>query len=227
MTRASRWRAGTRTRGGCCGTWALGSLAVTALLLTADLDGRRDRRSPTRSCYDYPGVTRAATLHDFGFLLYRNGLVLALHALACVAGFIAGSQLPTAAQDYTGVVRRLHERRGPGGDRLRRRRDAVLARHPGLRARQQRRRRWPTSSGITPFDPAGRAAAARAARAVRALPPARRLVDRQPARRLQRAAGGHLRHDRDRDPAAAAGRRHRDLDHAEPPAARLPGSYIF
>ena len=28
--------------------------------------------------------------------------MLALHALACVAGFIAGSQLPTAARDYCG-----------------------------------------------------------------------------------------------------------------------------
>ena len=45
--------------------------------------------------------------------MYRNGLVLALHALACVAGFIAGSQLPTAAQDYRGLVRKLHEAAAP------------------------------------------------------------------------------------------------------------------
>jgi hypothetical protein len=94
------------------GTWALGSLAVTALLLTltwmvAELT------VPIPQPYEYPGVTRPATLHDFGFLLYRNGLVLALHALACVAGFIAGSQLPTAAQDYQGFVRRLHDVAGP------------------------------------------------------------------------------------------------------------------
>ena len=112
MTRAPRWRAGTRTRGGSLGTWALGSLAVTALLLTltwmvAELT------VPVPQPYDYPGLTRPATLHDFGFLLYRNGLVLALHALACVAGFIAGSQLPTAAQDYKGFVRRLHDVAGP------------------------------------------------------------------------------------------------------------------
>ena len=30
-------------------------------------------------------------------MLYRNSLVLALHALACVAGFIAGSSLPLSA----------------------------------------------------------------------------------------------------------------------------------
>jgi hypothetical protein len=91
--------------------WALGSLAVTATLLfltwvvaaTTPVD-------PT--AYPYPGVTRPAELHDFGFLLYRNGLVLALHALACVAGFIAGSQLPIAAKDYSGLVRTLHDRAG-------------------------------------------------------------------------------------------------------------------
>ena len=49
---------------------------------------------------------------DFGFVLFRNGLVLALHAMACVAGFIAGSSLPTAAQGYTGVWRVVHDRAG-------------------------------------------------------------------------------------------------------------------
>jgi multisubunit Na+/H+ antiporter MnhC subunit len=61
----------------------------------------------------YPGLTRPAVLHDLLFILYRNGLVLALHALACVAGFIAGSSLPAAAQSYTGVWRKVHERAGP------------------------------------------------------------------------------------------------------------------
>ena len=65
------------------------------------------------SGYDYPGLTRAATTGDFGFVLFRNGLVLALHSLACVAGFMAGSSLPTVAQGYTGVWRKVHERAGP------------------------------------------------------------------------------------------------------------------
>ena len=43
---------------------------------------------------------------DFAFVLYRNGLVLALHALACVAGFIAGSSLPIGAEGYSGAWRR-------------------------------------------------------------------------------------------------------------------------
>jgi hypothetical protein len=91
--------------------WALGSLAVTAtLLLLTWIVAATTLKDPT--AYSYPGVTRPAELHDFGFLLYRNGLVLALHALACVAGFIAGSQLPTAAKDYSGLVRTLHDRAG-------------------------------------------------------------------------------------------------------------------
>jgi stage II sporulation SpoM-like protein len=91
--------------------WALGSLAVTAMLLTLTwVVAETTLADPTS--YSYPGVTRPAAWHDFGFLLYRNGLVLALHALACVAGFIAGSQLPTAAQDYTGIWRKIHDKAG-------------------------------------------------------------------------------------------------------------------
>jgi hypothetical protein len=58
-------------------------------------------------------VTYPAGLGDFGFVLVRNGLVLALHALACVAGFMAGSSLPQVAEGYTGIWRRIHELAGP------------------------------------------------------------------------------------------------------------------
>jgi len=91
--------------------WALGSLAVAVTLLFLTwVVAATTPADP--SAYAYPGVTQPAELHDFGFLLYRNGLVLALHALACVAGFIAGSQLPTAAKDYSGFVRSLHDKAG-------------------------------------------------------------------------------------------------------------------
>jgi len=60
-----------------------------------------------------PGVTRGAGLSDVLHLLYRNGLVLALHAMACVAGFIAGSSLPLSAEQRTGVSRWVHEKAGP------------------------------------------------------------------------------------------------------------------
>jgi hypothetical protein len=42
-------------------------------------------------------------------ILMRNGLVLLLHAMACVAGFIAGSSLPIQARYHTGVMRAIHE----------------------------------------------------------------------------------------------------------------------
>lgn len=45
-------------------------------------------------------------------VLSSNLLVLALHALACVAGFIAGSQLPLQASSHSGVSRWVHEHGG-------------------------------------------------------------------------------------------------------------------
>ncbi len=45
-------------------------------------------------------------------VLERNMLVLALHAMACVAGFIAGSSLPLQAEGRTGLSRRVHEHGG-------------------------------------------------------------------------------------------------------------------
>jgi hypothetical protein len=45
-------------------------------------------------------------------ILYRNALVLALHATACVAGFIAGASMPLAAQQRTGFSRWIHVKAG-------------------------------------------------------------------------------------------------------------------
>jgi hypothetical protein len=45
-------------------------------------------------------------------ILRRNMLVLALHAMACVAGFIAGSSLPLQAEHHHGVSRWVHEHGG-------------------------------------------------------------------------------------------------------------------
>ena len=38
--------------------------------------------------------------------------MLALHAMACVAGFMAGASLPLAAEGYSGWWRRVHDRAG-------------------------------------------------------------------------------------------------------------------
>ena len=47
--------------------------------------------TPDATIYFLPGVNSRATGIDYVHVLYRNSLVLALHAMACVAGFIAGS----------------------------------------------------------------------------------------------------------------------------------------
>ena len=52
-------------------------------------------------------------LRHVGLVLMRNALVLALHAFACIAGFIAGSSMPHEAQRYRGAWRWIHEKAGP------------------------------------------------------------------------------------------------------------------
>jgi hypothetical protein len=93
-------------------TWLVGALLIALGLLAA--------------------VTVAATLMtpDYGFhygptapggpdpervlgVLGRNSLVLALHAFACVAGFIAGATLPLTAERHTGLSRLVHEKARP------------------------------------------------------------------------------------------------------------------
>ena len=49
---------------------------------------------------------------DVVHIVGRNLLVLALHAMACVAGFIAGSSLPMQAEGRSGLSRLIHERGG-------------------------------------------------------------------------------------------------------------------
>jgi len=49
---------------------------------------------------------------DVLHILRSNLLVLALHAMACVAGFIAGSSLPLQAEHHKGLSRWVHEHGG-------------------------------------------------------------------------------------------------------------------
>jgi len=60
-----------------------------------------------------PGLTSRPMATDVAAVLGRNALVLALHATACVAGFIAGSSLRHAAAQRTGFSRLVHEKAGP------------------------------------------------------------------------------------------------------------------
>lgn len=75
----------------------LGAVWVVAGMLTPDL-------TPIHM----PGLTEPTDPGDLLPILWRNSLVLALHATACVAGFIAGASMPIAAAQRTGFSRWIH-----------------------------------------------------------------------------------------------------------------------
>ena len=79
----------------------LGAVWVVAGLLTPDI-------SPVH----LPGLTEPPTPGDLLPILWRNSLVLALHATACVAGFIAGASMPIAAAQRAGLSRWVHVKAG-------------------------------------------------------------------------------------------------------------------
>jgi hypothetical protein len=69
--------------------------------------------TPDPTGYLVAGVNEPSNLGAVGRVLFRNSLVLALHAMACVAGFIAGSSLPMQAERHRGWWRTVHEKAGP------------------------------------------------------------------------------------------------------------------
>lgn len=89
----------------------LSVLISVALLLAVYAVAKLTPPDPT--LYLIPGYNKEATIADYGHVLFRNSLVLALHGLACVAGFIAGSSLPLAAAHRSGISRWVHEKAGP------------------------------------------------------------------------------------------------------------------
>jgi hypothetical protein len=92
--------------------WLIWSGAVaTALLAAVWLVAELSQPDPTR--YVIPGVTRPATFGDAQHYFFRNLLVLALHSMACLAGFMAGSAIPHSAELRSGLSRVVHEKAGP------------------------------------------------------------------------------------------------------------------
>ncbi len=75
----------------------LGAVWVVAGLLTPDI-------TPIHMA----GLNESSDAGDLLPILYRNSLVLALHATACVAGFIAGASMPIAAAQRSGFSRWVH-----------------------------------------------------------------------------------------------------------------------
>ena len=93
------------------GSWLRGAVAAAGVLLVAvAIVALVSTASPGWVQLQPPFVVGGPG--DVIRILVANGLVLALHAMACVAGFIAGSSLPLQANRYTGRMRVIHER-GP------------------------------------------------------------------------------------------------------------------
>lgn len=63
--------------------------------------------------FSYSFLAGQPDLRHVGLVLARNALVLALHAFACIAGFIAGSSMPQEARRHRGAWRWIHEKAGP------------------------------------------------------------------------------------------------------------------
>ena len=91
--------------------WLAGALAITVLLLAAVWAIARS--STPDVSQSFLGFFAHPDLKGVADVLMRNGLVLALHAFACIAGFIAGSSLPQEAQRYSGIWRKIHDKAGP------------------------------------------------------------------------------------------------------------------
>ena len=93
------------------GRWVAGSLAITAvLLISVWLIAKVSIPDPGMP---FLNLGQGAHIGQVGEVMVRNSLVLALHAMACVAGFIAGSSLPLEAQQRSGAWRWIHEKAGP------------------------------------------------------------------------------------------------------------------
>jgi hypothetical protein len=110
QTRATL-RAWQRTPLPVVGRWVAGSALaaaglLAAVLLVASLDHGYQQVLSLQPPF------AVGNLAEVVRVLRSNLLVLALHAMACVAGFIAGSSLPLQAQHHRGVSRWVHEHGG-------------------------------------------------------------------------------------------------------------------
>lgn len=89
--------------------WSL--LTAVGLLFAVFVIAKLSAPDPTR--LTIPGVHTPVDAYDVQRILIKNSLVLALHGMACVAGFLAGSAVPQQAEFKTGVSRWIHEKAGP------------------------------------------------------------------------------------------------------------------
>jgi hypothetical protein len=93
--------------GAVLGAWTALSLAIALALLGA-VWVVAGMLTPDRTQIHMAGLTSSTDPGDLLPILWRNSLVLALHATACVAGFIAGASMPIASAQRTGFSRWIH-----------------------------------------------------------------------------------------------------------------------
>ncbi len=91
--------------------WLALSVAI-ALTLLAAVWFVAGLLTPDITPLHLPGLTTPSEPSDLLPILYRNSLVLALHATACIAGFIAGASMPIAAAQRSGISRWIHVKAG-------------------------------------------------------------------------------------------------------------------
>ena len=91
----------------------LGWAVLTAVGLLVAVYGVARLSTPDATQLIIPGVQRESDFGDAERVLLKNSLVLALHAMACVAGFLAGSAVPQQAQFKRGLNKWVHEKAGP------------------------------------------------------------------------------------------------------------------
>ncbi|HET9163645.1 MAG TPA: hypothetical protein VFN89_09430 [Solirubrobacterales bacterium] len=91
--------------------WLALSLAI-ALALLAAVWVVSGMLTPDVTPVHLPGLTEPQDPGDLLPILWRNSLVLALHATACIAGFIAGASMPIAAAQRRGLSRWVHVKAG-------------------------------------------------------------------------------------------------------------------
>jgi hypothetical protein len=91
--------------------WVAGSLAVAVALLASVWVLARGM-TPDTTPVAVIGVNAQPRIGHVTFVVFRNSLVLALHSLSCLAGYLARSEMPAEASRYRGWVRALHERAG-------------------------------------------------------------------------------------------------------------------
>jgi hypothetical protein len=92
--------------------WTAGAAAAAAGLLAAVWAIATLERGFTQAILVLQPPFAVGDAGNVWTVLRSNLLVLALHAMACVAGFIAGSSLPLQAERRSGLSRWLHDHGG-------------------------------------------------------------------------------------------------------------------